>query len=181
MRRWLFAVTLIFAVSLAAGWQFTPATGDLGGVFGGLTELLEMLVGLPPWQLGLVIFLNNAVTLVMSFALAPLLGLMPLFVLSLNGWLIGAVVREVVRTDGLGYALSGLLPHGIIEVPAFLLAEAAALSFAAVLLKGLIRPETRAGIFPSFVKYAKLLGLAVCLLLPAALVEAFVTPLFIGT
>jgi len=180
MKSWLLAVTLLFIVALVAGLQITPGEADLSAALSGLVDLLEMLEGLPPLLFALFIFVNNVITLVVSFALAPLLGIFPIFVVAFNGWLIGVVVSGIVQSEGAGYAVAGLLPHGIIEIPAFLLGEATALSFALVLVTSIFRRESRARLFPSFVRHAKLLGLAAALLLPAALIETFITPRLLG-
>jgi stage II sporulation protein M len=145
-----------------------------------LGTLFEMLAGLPPIVMALFILVNNAITLIFSFGFAPLLGLVPLFVVGFNGWLIGVVVAGIIQTQGVGYAVRGLLPHGIIEIPAFLFGEAVALSFAVALLGALFNAERRQQLFPAFVRHIKMLGIAAALLVPAALIEVFVTARLLG-
>ena len=139
-----------------------------------------MLADLPPILLALFILVNNVITVVFSFGFAPFFGLVPLFVVGFNGWLIGVVVAGIVRTEGVGYAVKGLLPHGIIEIPAFLFAEAVALSFAVTLFAAFFNKEKRPQLFPSFVRHLKMLGIAAALLVPAALIEVYVTGRLIG-
>ncbi len=175
MKFWFLGVTVLFAACLAAGLTLPAPEAMIEDTLGGYATLFEMLADLPPIALALFILVNNVITLLFSFAFAPLLGLVPLFVVGFNGWLIGVMAALIIRTEGIGYAVKGLLPHGIIEIPAFLFAEAVALSFAVTLLSSLFVPEKRPQLFPSFVRHLKMLGIAAALLIPAALIEVFVT------
>ena len=85
----------------------------------------------------------------------------------------------VIQEESLGYLLAGLLPHGIFELPAFILGEAAALSFGTMAIVALFRKEGRNLLLPNLKQNSRYLMIALALLLPAAIIEAYVTPLLL--
>ena len=114
-----------------------------------------------------------------SFALSPVLCLLPILTLMLNGWLLTFVSSAVMQEKSLGFVLAGLLPHGIIEIPAFILGEAAALSFGAMVILVLFKKKQKNQLVPSLKQNFKYLMIAFALLVPAAIIETFVTPLLL--
>jgi stage II sporulation protein M len=104
---------------------------------------------------------------------------MPILALTVNGWLLAVVGAEIVRAESLGFLLAGILPHGILEIPALIIAQAAAMSFGATVVAAVFKKERRSQIPPSFKQNLRWLGLALFLLLPAAIIETFVTPLLL--
>ena len=85
----------------------------------------------------------------------------------------------VVEEESLGVLLSGLLPHGVFELPAIIIGIAASLSFGAAAMEAVVNREKRAQLLPSLKQNSKYLLLALALLVPAAIMETFVTPLFL--
>ncbi|OGO40463.1 MAG: hypothetical protein A2147_09185 [Chloroflexi bacterium RBG_16_57_8] len=114
-----------------------------------------------------------------SFAMSPFLLAIPLFALVFNGWVIGAVAGSVIAEESVGYLLKGLLPHGILELPAFFMGQAAALNFGTAAMLAVFRPETRAQLMTALRLNLRYLLIALVLLVPAALIETFVTPLLL--
>jgi stage II sporulation protein M len=100
--------------------------------------------------------------------------------LIVNGWILAIVSTIVVEEESLGFVLAALLPHGIIEIPALMLGEAAALSFGATITLSLFNREKRKLVMPNLKQNLKYLSLAISLLLPAAIIETYVTPLFLS-
>lgn len=85
------------------------------------------------------IFLNNAIKAVLVMLFGAFFGLAPLFFLVLNGMILGFVV-EVSRSQGQDMAeliFKGLLPHGIIELPAIVIACAYGLKFGGLVISSL--------------------------------------------
>jgi len=85
----------------------------------------------------------------------------------------------VIQEKSLGFLLAGLLPHGIIELPAFIIGEAAALSFGAMVILVLFKKKERSQLVPSLKQNLRYLMIAFALLIPAAIIETFVTPLLL--
>jgi len=144
----------------------------------GLKELSRYLVPGSP-LIALFIFLKNIVALLLTFMLSPLLCIPPLLSLATNGGLIGYVTASAAQQNSIVYVLSGILPHGIFELPAFIIGNAAAFNFGSALLPGLSKKYC-----PSMTgdlgRSTKLLALAFILLVTGVLIETFLTPLLLG-
>ena len=99
--------------------------------------------------------------------------------LAFNGLLISFISVIVVQKKSLGFLLAGMLPHGIFEIPALIIGEAAALSFGAMVITALISRKRRTLLLPNLKQNLKYLLIAFVLLVPAAIIETYVTPLFL--
>jgi len=86
----------------------------------------------------------------------------------------------VVQEESLGFLLAGILPHGIIEIPALIIGEAAALGFGVSLIIALFTGNRSKMLLPAFKTNLKYLIVALALLVPAAIIETFITPLFLS-
>ena len=176
-KRWVLAATLLFAIGLALGLttpvslthKYIVSLGDFGSI----------LTSLSPVLTATLIFVKNASVLLFSFALSPILCLMPMLALTANGWILAAASATVMERESLGLVLAALLPHGIIEIPALILGETAALSFGAIATIGLFKKGKRELLLSSFRQNLKYLMVALALLLPAAIIETYVTPLLL--
>ncbi len=179
-KNWVFIAILLFVFSIVVGWT-TPGGTErlLDENITALKELSIILASLPPAVIAIIIFIKNSVALLISFALSPLLCLTPILALTSNGALLGMVSAIVIEEESLGTLLAGLLPHGIIELPAFIIGEAAALNFGSLAIVSLFKKEARNLLRPHFKQNLRYLLIALALLLPAAIIEAFVTPLFL--
>lgn len=177
-KKWISVAVLIFAVGLVLGLA-TPSNIDLAHE--ALAPLEELSRILAPFSVLTVvlIFIKNASALLLSFIFSPLLCLAPILALTINGWLITFVSVRVIQEESLGFLLAGILPHGIFELPALILGQAAALSFGTVVILALFKAERRKLLLPSLKQNLKYLMLALALLLPAAIIETYVTPLLL--
>lgn len=93
------------------------------------------------------------------------------------GFTVGFLVQETVVT-GLILSTTSILPHNLLVVPAILVSAAAALSFATTALRTLLG-LSKDGIYAQFASTAFLSLCSCILLLLAALVETYLTPIFI--
>ncbi len=177
-KKWISVAVLIFGIGLVLGLA-TPT--DIGLAHEALAPLEEFSRILAPFSVLTVvlIFIKNTSALLLSFIFSPLLCLMPILALTINGWLITFVSVRVIQEESLGFLLAGILPHGIFELPAFILGQAAALSFGTVVILTLFKAERRKLLLPSLKQNLKYLMLALALLLPAAIIETYVTPLLL--
>ncbi len=137
LRFYLLFVSIIFIGAIVIGYN-----GVLSDVFSAPLEWIEELSeGIkdftdiyPAWLIFMVffvvIFLNNAFTCFLDIILGPLLGVFPLFSVILNGGLIGWFAQK----EGLIVFLA-IVPHGIFEIPAFLLSAAIGLKLGREVLK----------------------------------------------
>ena len=100
---------------------------------------------------------------------------MPLLVIASNGLVIGAIIETVRGEKGIGFILAGILPHGVLEIPAVLVSAGLGLLLAEALGRELFRGDGDAaaealGHGRRFVRYV------VPFVALAAAVEAFITP-----
>ncbi len=176
---WVFVAVSLFVMGFLFGLA-TPA--DIGGAPIEETELKKLadfLAPLPQHTLFVFIFLKNVAAILVSLAFSPLFLLVPIAALTFNGWLLGWVANTVIAEKSLGYLLAGLLPHGIIELPALFLGEAFALKFGMSFLFFLFKKE-RSGLRMNLRRDFIYLMVSLALFLPAALIETYITPLFLG-
>jgi len=177
-KRWSFIAILLFSIGLAIGLA-TPLSiaGLMSEEIAALEELSRILVPFS-FLTVILIFIKNVSALVVSFVLSPILCLAPILSLTVNGWLLAFVSSAVVQEESLGFLLAGLLPHGIFEIPALIIGQAAALSFGTMAMLALFR-RRRSLLLPSLKQNLRYFLVALALLLPAAIIETYVTPLLI--
>ena len=171
----------LFAIGALAGGMaiiFYPETAEQ------LQELLKqfakMFQGMSRLRLAAAIFLNNSVKTLLVILLGPLLGLTPVVFLIVNGAILGAVIPVAVESKGLWSALMTIIPHGIFELPAIFIGTSIGIRLG-------VHPFRRlAGKTDStfLAELAHGLRLFVSVILPllllAAAIEVFVTPLIAG-
>ena len=161
-----------------------------------LKEILAQKINLEArgWELFIQILYNNlrAGMLLFLFGLIPFL-FIPVIGIAANGLQMG-LVSSISMIQGKAASrifLFGILPHGIIEIPAFLLAGSLGLHLSIQILKKIFRPQQTSLFdprqasppFTDILKQTFMAWAAVVfpLLIAAALIEAFLTPILIET
>jgi uncharacterized membrane protein SpoIIM required for sporulation len=145
----------------------------------------------PPYTNGLyrLIFLNNIGHFwnpIRLWVWIPFLGAFELgYELMLNAVLIGGVAVFVGMTKGPVYTAAGLLPHGIIEIPAFILEFVGLARWHVSTTRALYaklsgQPVDRPLLLEGVKDTVTLSLLSVALFAVAAYIETFVTPHFLG-
>lgn len=179
-RYWILTAIALFGMGVVLG-LITPVDSVLfpSEDLAAMSEFGELLQTFPAPLMAMFIFFKNSLALLVSFALSPIFCLVPIAALIVNGWLLSFVSSLVVKEESLGFVLAALIPHGIVEFPAFIIGEAAALSFGAVLILAMFRGGNRGQILSSLKRNLRYLVMAFALLVPAAIIEAFVTPLLL--
>jgi len=179
-KKWLIIATSLFGIGFLSG-LFAPASmvNLFSEELAALEELAGFLAPLPQPIVFVVIFIKNVSTLLASFIFSPILCLWPIVVLTLNGWLLAFVAAIIVQEKSFGFVLAGLLPHGVFELPALIMGEAAAFSFGTAAILALFKKERRNLLLPNLKQNLRYLLIAFALLLPAAIIETFVTPLLL--
>ncbi|MET3550050.1 stage II sporulation protein M [Paenibacillus favisporus] len=143
----LFAV-LLFAAGVVAGWISTGALAELvNQQLSGLREVSGNLQNSkhPQWSFFGFIFLNNSIKGVLIIYLGLLAGILPVMFLLVNGMVIGYLVHSLsAQGESLAdLVIRGLLPHGIIEIPAIIIACAYGIRMGSWVIRG-INPRRRA-------------------------------------
>jgi uncharacterized membrane protein SpoIIM required for sporulation len=185
LRPYIVWSTLIFALAVAAGSALVDRYPDLIGLFAS-PELIEkvergqlwtegLLNIVPSSVLSLQILTNNIIVSLFAYCAGFLFGLGTLYILGLNGLMLGAVFAFVGQ-HGLGEQLFAfVVPHGCVELSVMCLSGAAG----AAVGEALVRPGA-GGRVESFREAAlnsgKLLIACALLLVGAGLIEGYVSP-----
>jgi len=167
----LLAVSLIIGL-LVPSELASSTLEELKITLGPLTESANPLILL------IIIFLNNAIKSLGAIVLGILLGIPPFFFLVANGFMVGVIATALKSSLGWGIIAASLAPHGIIEIPALVLSSALGLKIGWESLKYLTRRKSsvKAQLRHSIRVYLKWIIIG---LLVAAIIEVFVTPLFV--
>ena len=172
----LVVTILLFIVAMLVGWvgtAHTPAIGEqLMEVFE--KEVAGQITVSDPVDMCVKLLANNLEACIMLFLGGASFGILTLFILGLNGLVIGSVTEIVSQGHSAAFIAAALLPHGIFEIPAFIIAGALGFCMAQSLIAewyGAGDTGEDAG------KYGRLFLMYVLPLISvAALVEAFITP-----
>ena len=174
-KRWIIVAAFLFGIGLVMGLAAPTTTANL------LSEdVVSLLTPLQQSSALVVIFIKNVSALLISFAFSPIFCLIPVLALTINGWLIGLVSTMVIQEKSFGYLLVGLLPHGVFELPALIMGEAVALSFGTAVIIAIFKKRRRNLLLLNIKQNLRYLTIAITLLLPAAIIETYVTPLFLS-
>ncbi|AHF80271.1 stage II sporulation protein M [Thermococcus paralvinellae] len=171
-----------FLIGVSLGIVFTVLNlqfaenlfSNLKQLFGGKLDGVQ-----DSFSLFKLIFLNNTRVAILAAFGGVLFGVVPLGILFFNGFLVGIVVEySYLQGESLTKILLSILPHGIVEIPAFAIAGLGGIEWYLEIIKG---EGTVGGRFIKGFKIAmKMLGIAIFLLLIAAFIEAYITPSLAG-
>ncbi|RJS70668.1 MAG: stage II sporulation protein M [Candidatus Syntrophoarchaeum sp. WYZ-LMO15] len=181
VRRYFCFSTLILFVSIITGYIYGLLFPEcLEGAFSGWEPLFEWVKGAGHLELFLLIFLNNTIKSFIIMVLGLGLGVIPGVFLIYNGLYIGLAVYLMKGVAGWKGVVLGIMPHGIIEIPAVLLAAGVGMRLGDILLQTLLMR----GQFDIRSEFKGAVSIFFRLILPmlfiAALIEAFVTSQLVG-
>lgn len=192
MNGYLIAAVAVFAAGWAAGATGFGGMDDMARQSAeGIGVLAERIMASNHPQLWMFVFLffNNAIKAVLFMFLGAFLGLLPLYVLFANGGVLGYVLQTASGSEMSGVELfvKGILPHGIIELPALFLSCGYGIRFGFLLVRGLFLamvPARRQQAGADILHFLTVLvPLSLCLvtaMLVAAIIETLVTPLLLA-
>ncbi|OPY38755.1 MAG: hypothetical protein A4E35_00541 [Methanoregula sp. PtaU1.Bin051] len=167
---------LLFFSALLIGWIGAAHHPDIGNQLMQLfeKEVAGQVMGGSPLETGSKIFINNFEASLLLFLGGASFGILTIFIMSLNGIVIGAIMELVMREHSPAFVAAAILPHGIFEIPGFILAGAMGMLFSQALVSEYYGSGDAAG------ESARLAWLFVLFVVPliavAAIVEAFITP-----
>jgi len=128
------------------------------------------------------IYLKNALAVFTIWLLGAIFMIPSLWGLGFNGYIIGYTTTFVAVKYSLTFALASTLPHGILEIPAIILAGAAGAELGLSIIQkilSLFRQSShsiKAGLKSSF----RFVQVSLILLIPAAIIETYITPLIMS-
>jgi Uncharacterized membrane protein len=172
-------IFLLFCATITVGWVVTmqnPSFGeDLMKTFE--KEVADQIKGKDSPEIFVKLFFNNLEACLLLFLGGASFGILTIFIMSLNGILIGAIMEIVSKDHPLIFVAAAILPHGIFEIPAFILSGALGIMLAQSLISewyfGTDTDEDARKFARLFIIYA------LPLVAIAAFVEAFITPIII--
>ncbi|KHF33863.1 hypothetical protein CM49_03973 [Paenibacillus sp. P1XP2] len=126
IRKTLLFVTVLFVLGIVAGWYSTGVLAQfIDQQMGGIRDIGESLSrsSNPKWNFFVFIFFNNSIKAVLMIFLGLFLGILPILFLLVNGMVVGFLVHTSMEQGNSLFDLvvKGLLPHGIIEIPAIIM------------------------------------------------------------
>lgn len=138
-------------------------------IFEFLKQILLKFEGLNLYETVFYIFLNNFKASFFAVILGIALGIFPLVVAIINGYVLGFVSRNVVSEEGF-LILWRILPHGIFELPAVLMSIGIGLKIGADVLIKKYRKNLKKDFFSAFKFF---IFVIIPLLIIAAVIEGF--------
>ncbi|MEK5239895.1 stage II sporulation protein M [Paenibacillus sp. FSL L8-0470] len=185
IRKALILAAILFIAGGMIGWIGTGAMQKLiEQQLQGLSNISKDLKesDYPQWSFFKFIFLNNSIKSVFIIFLGAFFGILPAIFLLINGAVIGYLIHLSVLQEQDLYTLivKGLLPHGIIEIPAIIIACAFGLQFGGKIFAGIFgtaaNKEKGSNAWPVFMKQTLTASVwIVILLLIAAIIESTIT------
>jgi len=170
----------IFLLGIFLGAIASPAMGRMLQPF--VTGLRQEAMGLrfdTKGQLEWALFDNNWMVSLYMVAGGVLLGLVPAAGVLINGALIGYVITTLSESDHVSpvwIVVAGVLPHGIFEIPAYLLSAGLGLRLGLLVVRTGTGRAHRRDWTAIMQDVAPIVGAFTVLLLMAAFIESHVTP-----
>jgi len=130
---------------------------------------------MPSSVLSVRIMANNIVVSLFAFALGALYGLGTIYIIALNGFMIGGIFAFTAKYEMAGRLFNFVIAHGVVELSVICLAGAAGIQLG----NALVHPglKTRMVAFRDAVKHAAtLLPVVVVFLVGAGVIEGYVSP-----
>ena len=170
-------ISVIFIISLYFGYLWAEENpNNAKNVVEELFENLSFIKNLPKFIIFILIFLNNSVKSLLSMLFGVAFGIVPILFILFNGYLIGVVVSVASKDVGIWNVLLMLVPHGILEIPAIIIACSYGLKIGIASFKKVMGGDISISneIKNSLEVFAKIV---LPILLIAAFIETYITPL----
>ncbi|WP_297500557.1 stage II sporulation protein M [Thermococcus sp.] len=176
--RYFLYLSVIFLLGLFAGIVYAYSNPQNAGAFVGRLAREIGPLSPDPFENFLRIFVHNSMVALMVLLSGLFFGIGPWLMVGLNGVVVG-IVSGFFSLVGFSAKklFLGLAPHGIFEIPGFLLAGAAGLEWYRMIREA---EEASEGFKKGGKAALRLYLLTLILLLIAAFIEAYVTPKVAG-
>jgi len=171
-RNFILGAALIFVIFAFVGFLYPNFfTKEIASL---VEEIAKKTEGLNAWQLMGYIFENNVLSTLSSIIFGVVLGIVPIISLVANGYVLGFVGNLASNASGEYAILLKLLPHGIFELPAAIIAMAIGIRLGWFIFSKNIKKEFLRRFFMS-VKI--LIFVVIPLLIIAAIIEGLLIAL----
>lgn len=142
MRHYLAFSFVILLAGMVVGATNPALDAFIQGQMSGIQKIAQSIQASnnPTLLFIIFIFFNNALKSILVMYLGMLFGIVPIVFLAINGMMLGYLVTKASEQGGgelFTLIVKGLLPHGIIEIPAIIIACAYGLKFGRIMLQGM--------------------------------------------
>jgi len=180
-KQWLRLVTSLFCISIISG---AVSYGIIPDLQNQLADMFKEIVGDTftfDFAMVLKIFVNNITSALLMMFGGFIFGLIPLFAISLNGFIIGYVIMgsffsfptNIFQTAYFSFAT--IIPHGVFEIPAILFSAALGIRFGTEWMHN-SSAQSRSNIFKkTFIWALATIPILAVILFIAANIEVFVS------
>ena len=170
-------MTVAFFLSLYFGYVWAESNSTLAKDFvNDLFKGLSFVKNLPNFIIFVFIFFNNSVKSLLSMLLGVIFGIVPILFVLFNGYIIGVVISVFSKNVGIWKVLLMLIPHGILEIPAIIIACSYGLRIGLTTLKKVMGENV--SILEEVKKALEIFAkVVVPILLTAAFIETYITPM----
>lgn len=142
IKKFILAAFLVFTLASVLGYFFAQYFSmETEMLLKELMQKFEPIIEMTPFGQFLIIFLNNSLIAFLAILLGLILGIFPFLVLFFNGFLLGLMFNFIQSSVGWPAFFILILPHGIIEIPAALLACAAGLKMGKAVLNKILKKK----------------------------------------
>lgn len=176
--KYVLVTSLVFVFAFLSGYstsiRFPKESAELvEGFFGSLKFTVEM----SDFSIFLFILLNNSIKAFLIILLGFFFSIVPLIFIYTNGELIGLVFGVFAREHGFGKIMWSVLPHGVLEIPAIILAGSYGIWLGVCFFRKIAyRDPFGEKFFFAMKKYFKII---LPMILAAAVIEGFLTPVIL--
>jgi stage II sporulation protein M len=140
LKPYLLILSLLFAASLLAGAVAAPSLrNEVAKIYQAIAEALG---GLPDGALFFNVLVHNMIAAFLIIISGFFFGIILVLAIGGNGFVLGVVFRLAADTMGYAEAAARVLPHGLLEIPALLIAASYGLWLGVNILRRIRGKET---------------------------------------
>ena len=141
MRHYIAFSVVILLAGMVVGATNPALDTFIKGQMSGIQKIAQSIQASnhPTLMFIIFIFFNNALKSILVMYLGMLFGIVPIIFLAINGMMLGYLISKAAQQGGselFTLVVKGLLPHGMIEMPAIIIACAYGLRFGKIMFQG---------------------------------------------
>ncbi|AZN38391.1 stage II sporulation protein M [Paenibacillus albus] len=142
MRHYIAFSTIFLLAGMVVGATNPDLDSFIQGQLNGLKTVAQNIDSSnhPTLFLMVFIFFNNVIKAILVMYIGAIFGIVPIIFLAINGMILGYLVHKTAEQGGdavVTIIFKGLLPHGIIELAAIVIACAYGMRFGKIMLQGI--------------------------------------------
>ncbi|SEP09604.1 stage II sporulation protein M [Paenibacillus sp. OV219] len=190
MRHYIAFSTIFLLAGMVVGATNPDLDAFIQGQLNGLKNVAQNIDSSnhPTLFLMVFIFFNNVIKAILVMYIGAIFGIVPIIFLAINGMILGYLVHKTAEQGGdavFTIIFKGLLPHGIIELSAIVIACAYGMRFGKIMLQGVgslltRRPGWSQQLEGFVMRTLPIMVLLTVMLALAAVIESTVTVWLLG-